>query len=265
MKRRLTLLLASLSGILAIFSSCQKEMDVTKSGDEIMGTPLPTTALYCRIESIWENPGAWDQKFWLIAYDEFENPKFITTPVPATGQPFRTFKYDGWHRLRQYRGEYSNGHFENWTFYGYDLNGRIGYDTTYTFGDLGEMPTNYVYKTITNYQYDAQGRIIRAFGAIMPTAGPPSVPFDEHYSYNADGNLNRPGVIYDLKTNMNRTNDIWMFLRRDYSMHNPFSANAYNATGFPTTINQPVGTAPWLMSDLSNCQIGYGCRQSFYH
>jgi len=264
MKRHSLLMLVSLSGILGILSSCQKEIDVSKSGDDIMGTPLPTTGLYCRIESIWENPGEIFQKFWLVAYDEFENPKFITTPLPATGQPFRTFKYDSWHRLREFRGEYSNTHFENWSFYGYDLNGRIGYDTTYTFGDLGEVPTNYFMKTLTRYEYDAQGRMIRAFGTFIPTAGPVT-PFDDHYAYDGSGNLVRPGITYDTKTNMNRTNDIWMFLRRDYSMNNPFSASVYNATGFPTTINQPIGTAPWLVSDLSNCQIGYSCRQSFYH
>jgi hypothetical protein len=256
-------MLATTAGILAILSSCQKEVDVSKN-DELMGTPLPTTGLYCRIESIWENPGAMDERFWLIGYDDFENPTFITTPLPSTGLPFRTFKYDSWHRLSEYRGEYSNGHFETWSFYGYDLNGRIGSETRYSLGTLGEVPTNYFLKTLINYEYDGQGRITRAYGTFIPTMGTGG-SFDDHYSYDGAGNLVRPGVVYDNKQNMNRTNDIWQFLRRDYSMNNPFSASVYNATGFPTTISQPVGSAPWIMSDLSNCQIGYGCRQSFYH
>ena len=262
MKRHFLLMLASLSGMLAIFSSCQKEMDVARSGDDILGTPLPTTGLYCRIESIWENPGESDQKFWLIGYDEFENPTFITTPVPATGQPFRTFKYDTWHRLREYRGEYSNGNYEFWHFYGFDLNGRIGVDTSYSLGAMGpDGPLTYFERSISQIEYDAQGRIIKV---VTDTQINPSHT-EINYSYDGTGNLVQAGVTYDNKTHMNRTNDIWMFLRRDYSMNNPFSASDYNATGFPTAINQPMGTAPWLMSDLSNCQIGYSCRQSFYH
>ena len=262
MKRRLLFLLTSLAGTLAILSSCQKQIDVKKNADELMGTPLPTTGMYCRIESIWENPHQSDQRFWLVGYDQFENPTFITTPLPGTGQPFRSFKYDGWHRLREFKGEYANGNYETWSFFGYDLNGRIGFDTTYAFGAMGPTgPLSFFEKTITNYEYDGQGRITRAFGQHTVTG----IPFDHHYSYDGAGNLVRLGVTYDNKSNMNRSNDIWQFLRRDYSKNNPFSASVYNATGFPTTIVQPTGTAPWIMTDLSNCQIGYSCRQSYYY
>ena len=117
---------------------CRKEIDqpATAPG-EIAGTPLPGQTTYCRIESLWENPGMPNQRFILFLYDEYENPVAITTPLPSTGHPFHTFKYDTWHRLRQYRGEYSNGNYEFWHFYGFDLNGRIGVDTMYTLGAMG--------------------------------------------------------------------------------------------------------------------------------
>jgi hypothetical protein len=108
MKKRSTLVLLGIASLAILFVACRKEIN-TPDGNEVGNTPLPTTGTYCRIESIWLNPGASSQSYWLIAYDEFENPKFITTPLPATGQPFREFKYDGWHRLREYVGDYGNG------------------------------------------------------------------------------------------------------------------------------------------------------------
>src|SRR6476659_3191414 len=146
MKKGFLLALASLAGVLFIFSSCQKDLKSTKS-DELMGTPLPTTGMYCRIESIWLNPGTPDQQFRLIVYDGFENPTFITNPMVQTGSPFRSFKYDSWHRLKEYLESYSNNTFETWHFYGYDAAGRIGVDTSYTFGSSATgKPTNYFYR-----------------------------------------------------------------------------------------------------------------------
>src|SRR4030095_1755275 len=134
--------------------SCQKNLDAVKA-DEVMGTPLPSLTDYCRIESIWENAGLYNQRFILVLYDEYENPVAITTPVILTNKPYQTFKYDAWHRLREYRGEYGNGGFEFWHFYGYDLSGRIGVDTTYIFG----QPTNYFDRSISKIEYDDQNRI----------------------------------------------------------------------------------------------------------
>jgi hypothetical protein len=257
MKKRSTLVLLGIASLAILFVACRKEIN-TPDGNEVGNTPLPTTGTYCRIESIWLNPGSSSQSYWLIAYDEFENPKFITTPLPATGQPFREFKYDGWHRLREYVGDYGNGMFEEWHFYGFDWNGRIGVDTNYVFGKLGEKPTNYFNRTISMIEYDSQGRIIRV------------TSHDDHglnlvtdYSYDSHGNLIRPDVTYDNKVNLNRTNDYWMFLLRDYSMNNPMMADSYNAAGYPTVINSP-NPVPWIIGDISHSQIGYGCRQSHY-
>lgn len=269
MKMRLSFSISSLAGMLILFSSCQKQMDAPAS-DEVMGTPLPTTGMYCRIESIWLRPGMPDQEFRLVGYNEFENPTFITNPFIATSRPFRSFLYDALHRLREYREFYSNNTFETWHFYGFDQNGRIGVDTGYTFGStLTGKPTNYFYRKISTLTYDSQGRIISSWNEVTPDPTNPMVPPStnmETWTYGSDGNLVSPGVTYDNKVNLNRTNDIWMFLARDYSMNNPFTATSYNVPGYPTNINVPF--ARFILSNdifLSNSQIGYSCRQSFYH
>ena len=264
MKKKIPRLLSSLAVMLVIFSSCQKELDVAKS-DEVMGTPLPGQPTYCRIESLWERPGASDQRFILFLYDEFENPTAITTPVPSTGHPYRTFKYDTWHRLREYRGEYSNGNYEFWHFYGFDLNGRIGLDTNYTLGAMGPTgPLTYFERSISQITYDSQGRIIKV---VTDTQISPSHT-ETTYSYDGAGNLIYPpawGVVYDNKMSLNRTNDIWQFLNRDYSMNNPFIADAYNSTGFPTVINASGIVPQWLGEyEISFSQLSYNCRTAFW-
>src|SRR3954466_3186577 len=158
MKKNSLLLIACLAGLSILYSSCHKELGSVKN-EEVGNTPLPGQPTYCRIESIWENPGSIDQRYLLILYDQYENPTAITTPLPSTGHPFREFKYDQWHRLREYIGDYGNGFFEFWHFYGFDLNGRIGVDTVYTFGRLLDKPTDYFERVISQITYDNQGRI----------------------------------------------------------------------------------------------------------
>ena len=103
------------------FASCQKQVDKPDSSfkpEEVAGTPLPGQATYCRIESVWERPFSDAERFILVLYDEYENPVAITTPHAGTGSPYRVFKYDNWHRLREFQGQYSNGLLEFWHFYG---------------------------------------------------------------------------------------------------------------------------------------------------
>ena len=263
MKKRISLLFICVPVLLMFLAGCRKQVDQPFKPEEIGGTPLPGQPIYCRIQSIWENPGASNQRFIMVLYDQYENPVAITTPLPNTGHPYRTFKYDTWHRLREYRGEYSNGNYEFWHFYGFDLNGRIGVDTLYTLGAMGPTgPATYFERSISKITYDAQGRIIKV---VTDTQISPSHT-ETNYSYDAAGNLIYPpgsGVVYDNKMNLNRTNDIWQFLNRDYSMNNPFIADAYS-NNFPTVIN---ATRPilWLNEyQLTHSQIGYNCRESHW-
>jgi hypothetical protein len=247
-----------------LFISCQKDVGAPKD-NSILSTPLPGQVTYCRIESFWLSPGQSNQQFRIIMYNEFENPTFITNPMVQTGSPFRSFKYDSWHRLSQYLESYSNNTFETWHFYGFDSQGRIGLDTSYTFGSsITGKPTNYFYRSISMLTYDGQNRIVRSDNSIMPDPTNPMVSPSSNvqtWTYNSAGNLDIPGTIYDNKMSLNRTNDIWMFLARDYSINNPFSASSYNATGFPTAIN--ATTSRFILSNdifLGNSQVGYGCR-----
>ena len=264
MKKRISCVSFSLL-IVLFFAGCQKQIDTpdvpSKPGEEVAGTPLPGQATYCRIESIWGqnvfSPG--QMVSVLVLWDEYENPVAITTPFVGTGSPYRTFHYDQWHRLREFRGAYSNGGFEFWHFYGYDQNGRIGVDTQYVFASISPTGTLQSLQRYTHHiQYDAQGRIMEVISEALFGGG-----FQATYDYDAAGNLIYPGqeVVYDNKINFNRSNDIWQFLSRDYSVNNPFTATAYNAAGFPTII--PATPAISWSSEFQRyvpMQVAYGCR-----
>ncbi len=272
MKKHSLILLAGIAGMLMIFSSCKKQLDAPNQSDELMGTPLPSPTTYCRIESIWENPGTTEQQFFLISYDEFENPKFMSAPRPGVftlpTSVYRTFKYDQWHRLKEYILDYGNGGAEEWHNYTYDQNGRIGIDENYIWASSRDNPADYFDLYVLFYRYDTQGRISRVESHRVTHGGGSDTT---NYIYNAAGNLIRAGVTYDNKVSMLRTNDIWMFLERDYSLNNPFTADTYNSSGYPVGINAPTSILflpnyPFLHSpDLAHSQIGYGCRPSFYH
>ena len=152
--------------------------------------------------------------------------------------------------------------FNFWHIYGYDNSGRIGYDTIYYFGSLGEKPTDYLFRESRKIEYDSQNRISRI---MRDDGGNNNVIM---YNYDAAGNLIHPaseGVVYDNKINLNRTNDIWMFLSRDYSINNPFIAESYNAAGYPTKINTGE-IIRWMGTEIkiSPVELGYGCRPSYY-
>ena len=245
------------------FSSCQKNLENKSGVDEISGTPLPGQPTYCRIESIRENPNRFDERYRLVLYDEYENPVAITTPVLGTGINYHQFRYDQWHRLKDYIAYLNGGQFQTWHIYGYDNSGRIGYDTLYWFGQLGEKPTNYWFREYQAFEYDNQNRIIRI--NYHNDQGNSGVV---NYEYDAAGNLIHPaseGVTYDNKINLNRTNDIWMFLSRDYSMNNPFGATSYNAAGYPTKMsNRQVSNWAGTEISLASSEFSYGCRPAHW-
>jgi len=103
-------------------------------------------------------------------------------------------------------------------------------------------------------------RMTRAYGTDFYSGD-----FSDSYQYDASGNLVRPGVTYDDKVRIYRTNDIWMFLMRDYSKNNAVVANEYNAAGYPTFVNNSSTPFGIMGADLRFARINYGCRPSNYY
>ena len=188
-----------------------------------------------------------------FTYNEQGNPVSIIRPVAGTGFPNYIFKYDTWQRLTDFIGMYTSGNAaEFWHKYFYDNKGRIVIDSVYTLCVLSnDSIASYYWSYRILYDYDSQNRIIRAVGE----------PYQDQFSYGADGN--RAGGIYDQKVHFRRTNKIWMFLDKDYSRNNPFTAVSYNAYALPTEVNLSYKTGQFTFlgnPPFASAKIVYSCK-----
>jgi YD repeat-containing protein len=177
-------------------------------------------------------------------YNRKGDPVTVMNDDVSTGNPNAWFKYDKSGRLTEFIRPYENNAFESWDKYGYNNLNQIVVDTQYIFGDfidsvpvLSEITGS---RTITRLEYDQQNRIISEldstqFRRISETGsiffgGNAEVVY-KTWSYNNDGN--QFYTTYDNKVSILRTNKIWMFLKRDYSVNNAFPVIQYNAFGLP--------------------------------
>jgi len=240
--------------VVVVLVGCQKKL--ASPTDEVAGTPLPTSGTYCRISSIWEHPNTPEQKFFNFIYDEYENP------IAITGIPYRTFEYDAWHRLKKYVSDYGNGIFAV-HHYGYDNQGRIAVDSFYIRATTSDHPQNYEHRRISTFMYDSKNRIVQEYVDLENTTS----DWILGYEYNANKNLTYPGFccqVYDDKINLNRTNDVWMMINRDFGKNNRFIAVEYNQYGYPTIINttRPTGNVFADLIDITEARVSYSCRES---
>jgi hypothetical protein len=215
----------------------------------------------CPITQIISTPCCDESDTLDFTYNAWGDPvSVLRRPLVKTGHPNYFFKYDSWHRLTDIIAAYANGTAEQWHkyFYASAYSTRIVRDSTYTFPTITTgFPESALFTSLTYYDYDAQGRIIR--DSTLSSAFPTIV---NHYSY--DGAGNRVGRSYDTKLNVHRTNKIWMFYDRDYSINNPFIADTYNSKSLPTSINTPSdasgGYLDFLNESTTVAKISYACK-----
>jgi len=185
----------------------------------------------CNIKKI-ASYSSTDTITWVFTYNSSGNPISVIGSFPYTSNPNYTFFYDKHERLIQFVSPYTNGYYDQWSRYGYNNKGQIVIDTNYAFGIFaGPNPLPSPYLTITYYDYDALGRIIHTKD-VHYSQEVYITTTEKFYNYDANGNLS-DGSVYDNKLNAHRTNAIWMFLKKDYSLNNPFIATQYNEYNLP--------------------------------
>lgn len=196
-----------------------------------------------------------------FSYNSNNDPLSGTVAAPATGNPNFIFRYNSQGGLVEYTGMYTgNTSFEFMHRYGYQQN-RITTDTMYVFGSSSNPPSSYS-KRIKYLQYDRLNRIETDSEVYIY---PYSAVTVFRYEYNADGNLvNNSYAGYDSKMNPHRTNRVWMFIDRDYSLNNAVAATAYNSNGLPLSITLNTKTNEKFMFGYGyyngTVTIAYDCR-----
>ncbi len=249
-KNSIFLIITVLALVFIQIAGCKKNCD----------TIPPNEAELCDIKHI-QYTFASQKSEANFTYNTHGDPVSITVSNPGTGNPNVIFLYDHYNRITDYIEPYSKLDpanlpneiaFEFWIRYTYaDQNPSSlpVVDTSRTFGYYknGQFsvftPTN-----IEHYTYDSKGRISQISTSNLTVT----------YNYNANGNLVLPNVMYDDKINFRRTNKLWMFLDRDYSMNNMFIATSYNDKGLPLTI--PNSYSNFLHRVLFLSSIEYSCN-----
>ncbi|NML23649.1 hypothetical protein HHL16_22405 [Pseudoflavitalea sp. G-6-1-2] len=257
--RKISLLFAL--PLLLALQGCNKIWDIIKNSPDGVYSK-------CRIREITD---IGEPKKLSFFYNKYGNPDSIVSSNVSTGYQSLLFRYDNKQRMieSQYYPENPRS-FIYWSKYYYDNKGRIAKDTSHLWGSIvNGQPTWHWGDYFHSYEYDNKDRIIKItrYWRAAGSTEPPAFSDVQNFAYNEDGNLTRSGVVYDNKLSMFRTHKIWMFMARDYSINNPFTATGYNDKGLPTRIkaqgdvyNVPSSFLNFHGNKITDATVVWDCK-----
>ena len=208
-------------------------------------------------------PGASDTL--IFTYNAAGNPVSITHSMDIGDN--HLFRYDAFGRLSQYINIFPNNlagdYWHKYTYAPGSIN-RIIADTAFRdFVSSNGQLIAYNDIDLTVFAYDGEGRVSQSTEYVLGDT------IVRHFVYDASGNLQGNGSVYDNKLNLHRTNKIWMFIDRDYSINNPVDngTDTYNNEDLPITIatNDASVTAGFEFTvvgypfAIKNAIINYSC------
>lgn len=276
--KKLTRLL-SLATFILFFAlpSCQK------INDYIHDHPDAHDSL-CRVTSISIKGFYGNSDAYIVYYNAKGDPDSLidNNPVGEIGNSRYFFRYDNLDRLSDFMWAETISSGMPWfaiVWHKY-IHVRPDYivDTTMTYvGDV-RLPAppaaNAAYYTITAFTLDIFGRIVKKW-SIQEANEPPHAPvLTSTFAYDFRGNQVRsdPGLTYDDKVNVYRTNRVWQFLYNDYSLNNVLKADgslapSYNEFGLPLSLpnlnNSHNIQLFGLYNTDSTANISYACAMSY--
>ncbi|MEO6314610.1 MAG: hypothetical protein ABIU63_17600 [Chitinophagaceae bacterium] len=247
MKEQKTLLCAAIGACLLFFSACFKP---PKDFDPRDGNNVYTG---CRVKSIDGLP---------FAYNQNNDPvSLVRNGQAGTGNPSFYFKYDKKGRLVEYISLFSETDYGFRHRYGYNGNqNRITTDTMYFMGGT-EFPDLWASRSIYYPTYDNLNRVVKDSVVTTGYPGTNTGYTIASYPYNEEGNLAN-GYSFDNKMNPHRTNKVWMFIDRNYSVNNPVAAVRYNTVGLPLSYaNKSAATLVFNFNTyVGATNIDYDCK-----
>jgi hypothetical protein len=207
----------------------------------------------CRVKSINELP---------FAYNQNNDPiSLLRAGQAGTGNPSFYFKYDKKGRLIEYISLFSETDYGFRHLYAYNGNAdRIVTDTLYFMGST-EFTNVWASRSIYYPAYDNLNRVVKDSIVTTQFNSGAIVSSVVSYPYNITGNLDN-GYVYDNKLNPHRTNKVWMFVDRNYSVNNPVAASTYNHAGLPLTFpnKNTLDLVFNFNSYFGSTSIAYDCR-----
>jgi hypothetical protein len=253
------------------FTSCQKDTDPLQDGLQDGNAPNKPIAREklivkkVRIHKIIQHNLPFfyiPTRTGVFQYNKWGDPVSILFDYYSSDENTTNwlFKYNQKHQLTDAFKSYTASYLV-WSKYVYDHKGTIIRDTTQYFGQMqGEIPLPGMDTVVNYYSYDRQDRITKLHQEWDNRSN------DLFYNYDSNGNLVRTGytpqgqaipLVYDDQVNPQRTNEVFMFVARDYSRNNAMPAESYNDRGLPLVFRQQYTTALFLGADIANADIFY--------
>jgi hypothetical protein len=261
------LFLCSIAAI-SLFA-CRKSLknEVSTQGGQVLHAAnfSAATAPGCDIERIVYHTPTDTPGIAKFSYGLHGGPTMVQFNTVSTDRGGHLlFQYDKKRRLTDYFSPMSmdpNTNYAFWYHYTYDQQNRVLVDTCYLFGAIvnGVPQPNETYKSSGNYTYDTLGRITQVRRLYFQN-GVPVYVYVYNYAYDGRGNLAGYGP-YDDRVNIHRTNKVWQFIDRNYSMNNPATATDHNSFGYPLQFNSPDDMIFAYRIDLRQSEIEYHCRE----
>lgn len=229
-------LLVGVIALVSILSSCNKLLDYVNKGDG-KGESVSSQ----RIKSI-KGWSPLDSATASFAYDEIGNLTRIWFDKATTGRSNSLLRYNHDRQVLDHITTYDGRFFENWHHFIYNSEGRVIQDTLYTLGTItDDRPTDHSTMLVSNYTYDAYGRVVKTTTTVLkPNIG---YTFSFDYIYDINGNRIEPhrGDTADTKVSLYRIDPNFMLMAKDYSLNNPFVADEYNKAGLPVKLHYKEG------------------------
>lgn len=234
-----------------LFTGCQKIFDYIN----LPGNGGAVSNI-CQVKTINS-----DQASYIFNYNKNGELESIITNKLGTGNPNAFFIYDKYHRTSQLLLSFTtavnapSGGYQAWEKFGYNATNQIVKDTVYEAGGIGSdgiIQASSLFVTYKALQYDAGNRVIGSTDSSYFKGTFANVQFYA-YKYDDQGNLVYTArqyramqswgeavyndtfrvLYYDTKIHLRRTNKMWMFIDRNYSVNNAFTAASYNSYGLP--------------------------------
>jgi len=225
-------------------TSCYKVGDIIFTDQKINND--------CQITRVGQRSGYGDLViFGNITYNKHSQPVSVVFDTLNSITPWRFFEYDKSHRLIEYRVEWGPGRefYKEIHHYGYKGN-LIIVDTAY-------LEIEGTFNLIYHLEYDNKKRVIKQDEYVLNNDGTTTFFRTLHYDYGTDGNLVIENQSYDNKPSYIATNNIWMFVNRNYSKNNIAGAVTYNDHDLPLTFNNSNGA---FLDNSTPDEIEYTCE-----
>jgi hypothetical protein len=271
--------------IALIATSCQKLFDYIQkpgNGDAV--------SKICQVQTI-NSDGPYGANY-VFNYNKRGDLESIITDKPNDGNANVFITYDNKHRAVEVLSSFTPtpttpGSAWSWEKLGYNKDNQIVVDTLYgivSIGPDGAIVISNYFLSITQFQYDANNRVVASDDSAWFRG---SYSNREHYAYkyDANGNLNYTARQsrswnswgesiyndtfrvkgYDNKISIRRTDKMWMFLDRNYSMNNSLSGATYNTYGLPVFFDSQQylqGLTTIITFVTGNVTVQYNCEGS---